>query len=135
MKRVLTLIVAVVALSASSAATFPKDDGAIVHVLSRTGFGPRPGDVEKIRALGIQRYIDEQIHPERIPDASLTARLAGLTTLWLSSSEIAEQYALPQLEARKQRKADAKDGDAAAGDGKRPPDALQQRANGVLTEL
>ena len=135
MKRVLTLIVAVVAISASSAETFPKDDGAIVHVLSRTGFGPRPGDVEKIRALGIQRYIDEQIHPERIPDASLTARLAGLTTLWLSSSEIAEQYALPQLQARRQRKADAKDGDAAAGDGKRPPDALQQRANGVLTEL
>ena len=134
MKRVLTLIVAVVAISAS-AATFPNGDLAIVHVLSRTGFGPRPGDVEKVRTLGIQRYIDEQLHPERILDTAMNARLAGLTTIGLSSRQIAEQYELPQLQARRQRKADAKDGGTAAGDGKQPPDAMQQRANSVMVEL
>ena len=135
MKRVLTSIVAVVAISASSAATFPKDDGAIVHVLSRTGFGPRPGDVEKVRALGLQRYIDEQLHPERIADASMTARLAGLPTVQLSSREIAEQYEMPQLEARQQKKQEAKNAEPGGGDARQPPDAMQLRANSVMAEL
>ncbi len=51
MKRLLTLIVAVTAIS-GSAATFPTDDRAIVHVLGRTAFGPRPGDVERVRNHG-----------------------------------------------------------------------------------
>ena len=46
----------------------PSDDKAIVHILNRIGFGPRPGDVEKVRAIGVQSYIDQQLQPERIPD-------------------------------------------------------------------
>jgi len=134
MRRLLTLIVAVVAVS-GAAATYPTDDPAIVHVLGRTGFGPRPGDVERVRSLGIQRYLDEQLRPERINDAQITARLAGLTTIGMSSRKIAEEYEIPQLEARQQRKADAKGGDAAPADGKQPPDAMQQRANTVMVEL
>jgi uncharacterized protein (DUF1800 family) len=141
MKQVLPLIVAVVAIS-TSAATFPKHEAAIVHVLNRTGFGPRPGDVDRVRTLGIQRYIDEQLRPERIPDLAMTARLAGLTTIGLSSRQIAEEYEMPQLEARRQKAQDAKadpstglGAGAAAGDGTRPPDATLQRANRVMVEL
>ncbi len=136
MKQVTALIVAVVAIS-TSAATFPRDDQAILHVLNRMSFGARPGDLERIRTLGIQRYIDEQLRPERIADSAMTARLAGLTTIGMSSRQIAEQYELPQLEARKQKKAEAKDapGDPAAGDGKRPPDPMMQRANSVMVEM
>ena len=134
MKRFIALFVAVIAVSIS-AGTFPTDDRAIVHVLGRTGFGPRPGDVEKVRALGIQRYLDEQLHPERIADASMASRLTGLTTIGLSSRQIAEQYEAPQLEAKRQRKQDAKNNDAPAGDGTQPPDAMQQRANSVMAEL
>jgi len=47
------------------AASLPNDDKAIVHVLNRIGFGPRPGDVEKVRAMGLQAYIDQQLHPVR----------------------------------------------------------------------
>ena len=104
-------------------------------MLSRTGFGPRPGDVEKVRSQGIQRYIDEQLRPERIADAAMSARLAGLTTIGLNSRQIAEQYEMPQLEAKRQRKADAKNNDAVSGDGKQPPDATKQLANGVIVEL
>jgi uncharacterized protein (DUF1800 family) len=132
MKRFLALPVAIVAVSLS-AATLPKDDRTIVHVLSRTGFGPWPGDVEKVRAMGLQRYLDEQLHPERIPDAAMAPRLAQLTTVTLDSRQIAEQYELPQLEARRQRKLQGKD-DPVPGDGK-PPDAMQQRANSVMVEL
>jgi uncharacterized protein (DUF1800 family) len=130
MKRLLTLMVAVVA-TAGSAATYPTDDHAIVHVLGRAGFGPRPGEVERVRSLGIQRYVDEQLRPERINDAAITARLAGLTTIGLSSRQIADQYEIPQLEARRQKKQEAKDGDEV----KQPPDAMQLRANVVMVEL
>jgi len=133
MKRLLTLMVAVVAIS-GTAATFPTDDQAIVHVLGRTGFGPRPGDVERVRSLGIQRYLDEQLHPERINDAPIAARLSGLTTIGLSSRQIAEQYEIPQLEARRQKKQDAL-GPGPGNDSKMPPDPSQVRANSVMVEL
>src|SRR6478672_7476767 len=71
------------------------DDKTILHVLNRVGFGARPGDVERVRALGLDKYIDQQLHPERIPDAAMAARLAGFTTLSLSSRRIAEDYYLP----------------------------------------
>ena len=134
MKQVVALIVAIVAIS-TSAATFTKDDEAIAHILNRTGFGPRPGDIEKVRQLGIPRYIDEQLRPERIADGDATARLSGLATIELSSQEIAEQFEIPQLEARRQRKADAKNPGPASGDGERARNPIQQRANSVIVEL
>ncbi len=134
MKALVTLVVAILALS-PSAATFPKDDSAIVHVLSRTAFGPRPGDLERVRSQGIQRYIDEQLRPERLSDAPMASRLAGLTTIGMSSRQIAEQYELPQIQARQQKKANANNNDTASGDAKQPPDPLQQRANNVMVEL
>jgi len=134
MKHAIALIVAVVAISAS-AATVPNDDLAIIHVLNRSGFGARPGDLERVRSLGIQRYIDEQLRPERIADGGVTARLSGLVTIGLSSLQIADQFEIPQLEARRQRKADAQSTDAASADGKQPPDPMQQRANSVIVEL
>ena len=137
MKRFLALAIALIATS-PSATTFPKDDQAIVHVLSRVGYGPRPGDVERVRAMGLQRYIDEQLHPERISDTAATGRLAALTTIGLSSREIAERYERPQLEARRERKQEAKGGDLAAGSAAVPrPDInlARERANSVIVEL
>src|SRR2546427_5476612 len=86
-----------------TAATFPNDDKTIVHVLNRVGFGPRPGEVEKVRAMGLQTYIEQQLHPERVPDAAMNARLASFSTVGLSSREISEQFEQPLLEARRQR--------------------------------
>jgi len=115
-----------------SAGSLPNDDKAIVHVLNRVGFGPRLGDVEKVRAMGIQAYIDEQLHPERLPDSSMEARLASLTTVRMSSREIAQQFELPALQARRDRKQDAKDADTAPP---KVPNAMQQQANRVMVEL
>jgi uncharacterized protein (DUF1800 family) len=135
MKRFLAFGIAVIA-TCSQAATFPKDDQAIVHVLSRIGYGPRPGDVDKVRAMGIQRYIDEQLRPDRIADPAMAAHLDGLTSTRLSSRQIEEQYELPQLEARRLKQQNAKGGDAppppVAG---MPPDPVQQKANSVVVEL
>ena len=90
MKRFLAAALAVLAIGAAGASTPPPDDRAITHVLNRTAFGPRPGDVERVRAIGIDRYIDEQLHPDRIRDDAVSGRLAGLQTPRMSRREIVD---------------------------------------------
>jgi uncharacterized protein (DUF1800 family) len=133
MRKLLVLTLALlVTLPAVPTGAAPDSDRAILHVLNRIGFGPRPGDVEKVRAIGIGRYIDQQLHPERIPDTSMIARLSELTTIGMSSREIAEKFALPALEARRERKQDAKE-DGAQTPKRRDPE--QERASRVMLEL
>src|SRR6185295_511666 len=72
-----------------------RGDKAIVHVLNRIAFGPRPGDVERVRAIGIDRYIDQQLHPQRVADPGMAPRVNGLASIGMSSREIAREYELP----------------------------------------
>ena len=116
----------VCALGSPSARTSADSDEAIVHVLNRVAFGPTPADMQHVRATGIARYLDEQLHPERLSDPGMDARLAGLETLHLSSREIAERFEIPQLMARRAKKEDQNN----------PPAPEQQRqANQVVIEL
>ena len=52
----------------ASAVPAHPDDKTIIHVLNRIGFGPRPGDIERVRAIGLQAYIDRQLRPEKVDD-------------------------------------------------------------------
>src|SRR5579872_5680945 len=139
MKRALVLGLAISAIGVS-AAPFPNDDQAIVHVLSRIGYGARPGDVERVKRVGLQRYIDEQLHPDRVADAGMSARLDGLTSTKLGSRQIVEQYELPELEARQKKQAANggnanADADAGADGAQKMPDPVQQKANSLVLEL
>jgi uncharacterized protein (DUF1800 family) len=76
-------------------------DQQAVHVLNRLAFGPRPGDVERVQHMGVQRYIDEQLHPETIPmPEALTARLAALQTVGRSAGESLGEFIELRREAR-----------------------------------
>src|SRR5690348_4602144 len=105
-----SLVVAVsatVALAASgpkSAVPANPDDKTILHVLNRIGFGARPGDVERVRQMGLAAYIEQQLHPERIADKAAAERLAGFETLAKSSREIAQEYYVPAQKARQAAK-------------------------------
>jgi hypothetical protein len=57
-----------------------------VHVLNRLTFGPRPGDVERVLDMGIDRWIDQQLRPESIVDVSGEAALAACP-IWTQSVE------------------------------------------------
>ncbi len=78
--------------------------------------------------MGLQRYIDAQLHPDRVPDDAMPERLAGLTTVGLRSREIAERFERPVLEARQEKKQN--EGEPSPG-----MKAVQQKANSVLGEL
>ena len=104
------------------------DTDTIVHVLNRIGYGPAAGDVERVRAMGLERYIDLQLHPERLGDAAVRDRLQGFKTLTMSSRELSEKYEQPLLEARR----DKKDNDGEPSPQQR---MIQQEANSVVVEL
>lgn len=72
----------------------------IIHTLNRLGYGPRPGDVEKVKKAGLEKYIDQQLHPERIDDKAVEARLKGLTSLQMDIAELYKNYPAPGMIAR-----------------------------------
>ncbi len=57
------------------------EDEAIMHALNRLAYGPRPGDVEHVRKLGLEKWIDQQLHPESIDDSALDTRLQRYPTI------------------------------------------------------
>jgi uncharacterized protein (DUF1800 family) len=63
-------------------------DERILHALNRFTFGPRPGDLEAVRALGLDRWFDQQLHPAAIDQPELNARLAQYPAMQLSSEEL-----------------------------------------------
>jgi uncharacterized protein (DUF1800 family) len=73
-------------------AAIPADTDAIVHVLNRLGYGPRPGDIERVASMGLDAYIDQQLNPEQVPDAALAQRLTAFPTIGLSTAELARDY-------------------------------------------
>ncbi len=77
------------------------DARTITHVLNRITYGVRPGDVERVRQMGLTAYIDQQLHPERIPDAAVEERLVAFTTLTMTSAELSEKYYGPAIELRR----------------------------------
>ncbi|HYA95018.1 MAG TPA: DUF1800 family protein [Terriglobales bacterium] len=68
-----------------------------LHALNRLTFGPRPGEVERVAAMGVDKWIDQQLHPERIDNQAAEARLAGFATLRMSTQEMVEKFPPPQV--------------------------------------
>ena len=89
---------ATVFLIHSSHATGPFDqrlnpDQQIVHALNRLTFGPRPGDVDEVRRVGLTKWIELQLHPERITENPVLAeRLQPLESLRLSLPDVVAKY-------------------------------------------
>jgi uncharacterized protein (DUF1800 family) len=80
----------------------------ILHVLNRLAFGPRPGDFERVSAIGPERYVQEQLNPQSIAiPGDLTDRVNGLRTLHMTPIALFVEYERPIQQARKEAKADA----------------------------
>jgi uncharacterized protein (DUF1800 family) len=113
--RALIAVLAILALSASGAAQTPKRKTApanpsassaaktpasaamterqrAIHALNRLTFGPRPGDVSKVLAKGVDAWIEDQLHPESISDGLLDARLSAYITLRMPPKQLAQTF-------------------------------------------
>jgi len=130
MKRLMTLPLALLLLTglSSSDAKLTERQRAL-HALNRLAFGARPGDVDRVMQIGVDQWIDQQLHPESIPDRDVDARLAQYDTLKMTDSQIVAKYYMPIVEARKARKENATQEDLRK---MIPPDQRPQR---VVAEL
>ena len=96
------------------------EEQRIVHVLNRLGFGARPGDVERVKAMGLENYINQQLNPEKISDTVAENKVRDLNVLNMTTAELYEKFPQPgqllrQLQAR----------------GKLPADLAEARENRV----
>jgi len=78
------------------------EDEAILHAVNRLGYGPRPGDVDRIRQMGLEKWIDRQLHPESIDDSALDRRLEKYPTLAKSSQRLLEEFPPPNQAAKQE---------------------------------
>jgi uncharacterized protein (DUF1800 family) len=114
--RMVALAVALVSLPQIVAAgPSAGSDRQILHILNRLAFGPTLDEFREVKAVGIDRWIDEQLHPENIAEpTALQQRLAGLETLRLDAMQLRQLYGPPprvpgiklppeELKARRQR--------------------------------
>ncbi len=73
-------------------------DEQILHALDRMGFGPRPGEIDEVKKIGLKKWIDQQLHPEHIKENPLVeARLAPLESLRMSQEQTAANYPPQQV--------------------------------------
>ncbi len=71
-------------------------DQRVAHVLSRLTFGVRPGDLEKVKAMGVDAFIAQQLDSDSLDDVAVQARLRRLPTLGMATPVIFEQYTPPK---------------------------------------
>src|ERR1051326_6579341 len=106
MKRTLSLLACALLLVAASPSKHLTERQRALHALNRLGFGPRPGDVDRVMKIGVDNWIDQQIHPERIADNVVAARLQNLPTLQMSDRDIVQKYYAPIVAMRREAKGD-----------------------------
>ena len=93
-------------------------DEAILHALNRLAYGPRPGDVERVRQMGLAKWVDQQLNPNSIDDKAVEARLENYLTLRMSTSKLLAEYPQPKQQQQqtgaKEARLERRPGDAAA---------------------
>jgi hypothetical protein len=73
-------------------------DQKVGHALNRLAFGPQPGDIQQVQALGLKKWIDLQLHPERIPENPLLVdKLHPLDTIGMTTAQMIQSYPSPAL--------------------------------------
>jgi uncharacterized protein (DUF1800 family) len=112
-------------------------DQQIIHALSRLTFGPKPGDALRVRAIGLDKWIDQQLQPERIDDSAIDAFVSRYPTINRNQNELLQQYAEQQRERREVRR-DRADSGMTGADSVAMRREMQQRFNltrQVVTQL
>jgi uncharacterized protein (DUF1800 family) len=65
-----------------------RGDDRILHALNRFTFGPRTGDLEAVRKMGLDQWFDEQLRPAAIDETDLAARLAQFPAMQWSMQDL-----------------------------------------------
>lgn len=88
LRRVAIVLLAMLMLAQPARADAVVDEQLALHLLNRLGYGPAPGEVEQVRAMGARAWIERQLMPPPVP-AAVDARL--------------REFAEPDVPARERR--------------------------------
>src|ERR1041384_323071 len=108
MRNLIAVLVAILAGQPSdrlAAQSLSPRDSAL-HALNRLAYGPRPGDVDRVAAMGTLKWIDQQLDPDRLDDRVLAQRERAFSLLGLSREDLARTY-LDAQRARRERQRNA----------------------------
>ena len=67
------------------------------YALNRFTFGPRPGELEAVEKTGLDRWFDQQLHPEKLDDTAMRMRLDQYPAMKLSTAELMRRFPSPQM--------------------------------------
>ena len=87
---------------ALASALTPRDSA--LHALNRLAYGPRPGDIDRVAAAGVMKWIDRQLNPGKIDDGPLAARERQFAILDYDRGELARLYVEAQRERRERKR-------------------------------
>jgi uncharacterized protein (DUF1800 family) len=92
----------VVAAAASKKAVVPsvpqiQAEQRVLHALNRFTFGPRPGDVAAVQAVGVKAWFERQLNPSSIDDSALEARLEMFPAMQMEQAELMQRYPSPAV--------------------------------------
>src|SRR5438270_10431515 len=92
-------VVAAAAVSKPGAASGQQIQGEqrVLHALNRFTFGPRPGDIAAVQAMGLKRWFEQQLNPSSIDDSALNERLEMFPAMKMEQSEMIRRYPSPQV--------------------------------------
>jgi uncharacterized protein (DUF1800 family) len=113
-------------------------DQQIIQALNRLTFGARPGDAQKIRAIGLDNWIDQQLHPDKINDDAMNAFVSRYSALDQNQNDLLKQYAQLQQERREVKRDRADTTKAVSTDDVAMLQQLKQKQNSrrqVVTQL
>ncbi len=114
----------------------------MLHALNRLAYGPRPGDVDRVKRMGLAKWIDQQLDPKSIDDSAAETRVNLYPTLKMSNSQLMAAYPNPKQQATKQgaqpkeetpQQKAQKQADAAITAMAREMDTNESSVNGTMT--
>ena len=64
----------------------------VLQALNRFTFGPRPGDVAAVESVGVQRWFEMQLHPERVDDSGFQGEMGQFPAMGLPQDQLKERF-------------------------------------------
>ena len=113
-------------------------DQQIIQALNRLTFGAKPGDILRVRAMGVDKWIDQQLQPQKINDDAMNAFVRNYSALNANQDDLLKQYAVQQKERKEVKRERADTTKAMTADEIAQMRQQQQQGNSrrqVVTEL
>lgn len=73
------------------------NDAFVTHIVERLSFGPKPGELQRVKSMGVENYIQSQLNPESIEESpQLDSYLAQIDSLQKNPLDLLQKFLVEQ---------------------------------------